>query len=65
MSFLNTNRRCREAKWVFTRSALFTVLHDATHDLRELRGQELADRAKYAELVMKVSRHVSFSDDPH
>jgi len=44
------------------RSALLTVLQDATIDLRELRGEELADRAKYAELVMKVrlsfSRHV-------
>lgn len=35
-------------------SALFTVLHDATHYLRDLRGQELAERAKYAELIMKV-----------
>ena len=31
-----------------------TVLQDATIDLRELQGDELADRAKYAELVMKV-----------
>jgi cytoskeleton-associated protein 5 len=36
-------------------SALFSVLQGATCDLRDLRGQELADRAKYAELVMKVS----------
>lgn len=35
-------------------SALLTVLQDATIDLRDLRGEELADRAKYAELVMKV-----------
>ena len=36
-------------------SALLTVLQDATIDLRDLRGEELTDRAKYAELVMKVS----------
>lgn len=35
--------------------ALFSILRDATSDLRELDGQELADKAKYAELVMKVS----------
>ena len=36
-------------------SALFTVLQEATIDLRELKGEELAERAKYAELIMKVS----------
>ena len=36
-------------------SALLTVLQDATIDLRDLRGEELTDRAKYAELVMKVN----------
>ncbi|GAA6061591.1 hypothetical protein JCM10212_004341 [Sporobolomyces blumeae] len=39
--------------------ALLTVLQDATFDLRELRGEELADRAKYAELVMKCLWKVS------
>ncbi|GAA5860693.1 hypothetical protein JCM8547_005503 [Rhodosporidiobolus lusitaniae] len=39
--------------------ALLTVLQDATFDLRELRGQELTDRAKYAELVMKCLWKVS------
>ncbi|GAA6054178.1 hypothetical protein JCM3770_002818 [Rhodotorula araucariae] len=39
--------------------ALLTVLQDATIDLRELRGEELADRAKYAELVMKCLWKVS------
>ncbi|GAA5947554.1 hypothetical protein JCM3765_001726 [Sporobolomyces pararoseus] len=39
--------------------ALLTVLQDATIDLRELRGTELADRAKYAELVMKCLWKVS------
>ncbi|KAI5480254.1 microtubule associated protein [Pseudohyphozyma bogoriensis] len=40
-------------------SALFSVLRDATIDLRELRGAELQDRAKYAELVMKCLWKVS------
>ncbi|BGP14170.1 hypothetical protein JCM10213_002469 [Rhodosporidiobolus nylandii] len=39
--------------------ALLTVLQDATIDLRELRGKELTDRAKYAELVMKCLWKVS------
>ncbi|GAA5893605.1 hypothetical protein JCM5296_002476 [Sporobolomyces johnsonii] len=39
--------------------ALLTVLQDATIDLRELRGDELTDRAKYAELVMKCLWKVS------
>ncbi|BGP23073.1 microtubule associated protein [Rhodotorula toruloides] len=39
--------------------ALLTVLQDATVDLRDLRGEELADRAKYAELVMKCLWKVS------
>ncbi|GAA5878237.1 hypothetical protein JCM16303_002695 [Sporobolomyces ruberrimus] len=39
--------------------ALLTVLQDATVDLRELRGPDLADRAKYAELVMKCLWKVS------
>ncbi|GAA5904142.1 Stu2p [Sporobolomyces salmoneus] len=39
--------------------ALLIVLQDATIDLRELRGSELADRAKYAELVMKCLWKVS------
>ncbi|GAA5944540.1 Stu2p [Sporobolomyces koalae] len=39
--------------------ALLTVLQDATIDLRDLRGTELADRAKYAELVMKCLWKVS------
>ncbi|GAA5872661.1 hypothetical protein JCM3774_001877 [Rhodotorula dairenensis] len=39
--------------------ALLTVLQDATIDLRELDGEELADRAKYAELVMKCLWKVS------
>lgn len=38
----------------YCRSALLTVLQDATIDLRQLEGDDLADRAKYAELVMKV-----------
>lgn len=38
-----------------------TVLQDATIDLRELQGDELADRAKYAELVMKVRVRLSRS----
>ncbi|SCV69035.1 BQ2448_2055 [Microbotryum intermedium] len=37
-------------------SSLFTVLQDATVDLRELKGSELDARAKYAELVMKVGK---------
>lgn len=45
-SITNSNRR--------NESALFSILKDATFDLRELEGEELADRAKYAELVMKV-----------
>ncbi|GAA6011628.1 hypothetical protein JCM11491_004710 [Sporobolomyces phaffii] len=39
--------------------ALLTVLQDATYDLRELRGIDLTDRAKYAELVMKCLWKVS------
>ncbi|GAA5971652.1 hypothetical protein JCM11641_000672 [Rhodosporidiobolus odoratus] len=39
--------------------ALLTVLQDATVDLREVRGEELTDRAKYAELVMKCLWKVS------
>ncbi|GAA5992452.1 hypothetical protein JCM10908_000823 [Rhodotorula pacifica] len=39
--------------------ALLTVLQDATIDLRELTTEELADRAKYAELVMKCLWKVS------
>ncbi|GAA6034227.1 hypothetical protein JCM8097_003793 [Rhodosporidiobolus ruineniae] len=39
--------------------ALLTVLQDATIDLRELRGEDLTDRAKYAELVMKCLWKVS------
>ncbi|GAA5910305.1 hypothetical protein JCM6882_003246 [Rhodosporidiobolus microsporus] len=39
--------------------ALLTVLQDATIDLRELRGDDLTDRAKYAELVMKCLWKVS------
>lgn len=35
--------------------ALFVVLQDATKDMRNLEGDELGERAKYAELVMKVS----------
>jgi cytoskeleton-associated protein 5 len=35
-------------------SALFSVLQTVTADLRDLQGPELAERAKYAELVMKV-----------
>lgn len=41
-------------------SALFSVLQTATVDLRDLRGPELTERAKYAELVMKV-RFLPFS----
>ncbi|KAK4696398.1 cytoskeleton-associated protein 5, partial [Phenoliferia sp. Uapishka_3] len=40
-------------------TALFNVLQQATVDLRDLRGQELTDRAKYAELVMKCLWKVS------
>ncbi|SGZ22076.1 BQ5605_C022g09426 [Microbotryum silenes-dioicae] len=40
-------------------SSLFTVLQDATIDLRELKGSELEARAKYAELVMKCLWKVS------
>ncbi|GAA5837023.1 hypothetical protein JCM11251_004477 [Rhodosporidiobolus azoricus] len=39
--------------------ALLTVLQDATIDLRELRQEDLTDRAKYAELVMKCLWKVS------
>lgn len=35
-------------------SALFNVLQQATQDMRELEGLQLDERAKYAELVMKV-----------
>lgn len=37
-------------------SGLFDVLVEASLDLRDLTGRELDERAKYAELVMKVSR---------
>ena len=35
-------------------SALFAILQRTTADLRELSAADLAERAKYAELVMKV-----------
>ncbi|KAK4053177.1 hypothetical protein OIV83_001912 [Microbotryomycetes sp. JL201] len=40
-------------------SGLFSVLVEASLDLRELTGQELDERAKYAELVMKCLWKVS------
>ncbi|KAL8281038.1 hypothetical protein RQP46_006717 [Phenoliferia psychrophenolica] len=40
-------------------TALFSVLQQATNDLRELRGNDLTERAKYAELVMKCLWKVS------
>jgi hypothetical protein len=39
--------------------ALFTLLQQVTSDMRELQGDELAGRAKYAELVMKVRSELS------
>ena len=36
------------------RRALFVLLEDVTINLRDLYGQQLADRAKYAELIMKA-----------
>jgi hypothetical protein len=35
--------------------SLFKILERVTLDLREVQGEELASRSKYAELVMKVS----------
>lgn len=35
-------------------SSLFLILERVTVNLRDLHGEELASRAKYAELVMKV-----------
>lgn len=44
---------------LFLASSLFLILERVTLNLRDLQGEELASRAKYAELVMKVSLHVS------
>jgi hypothetical protein len=38
----------------FGLSSLFLILERVTLNLRDLRGEELSSRAKYAELVMKV-----------
>lgn len=37
-----------------TFSSLFLILERVTLNLRDLSGEELSSRAKYAELVMKV-----------
>lgn len=43
-------------------SALFDILRESTVELRNLDGEALRKKAKYAELVMKVwDSHCSFS----
>lgn len=43
---------------LFLPSSLFLILERVTLNLRDLQGEELASRAKYAELVMKVRLHI-------